>query len=131
MLALAATITGSAAHAQSYPVKPVRIIIPFPPGGGTDVFGRLLGQKLTQALGQQVLIDNRPGGGGTIGTRLCKNYLRCLRSDEASGCWGRLWGDTSTGRIERRVFCSRSDWMSGLTKTTRCARLTCLLMNSI
>jgi tripartite-type tricarboxylate transporter receptor subunit TctC len=55
------------AVAQSYPTKPIRFIIPFTPGGNTDVLGRLLGQKLTQAWGQQVVIDNRPGAGGTVG----------------------------------------------------------------
>jgi len=55
------------AGAQTYPAKPIRFIIPFTPGGNTDVLGRLLGQKLTEAWGQQVVIDNRPGAGGTVG----------------------------------------------------------------
>ncbi len=53
--------------AQTYPAKPIRFVIPFTPGGNTDVLGRLLGQKLTEAWGQQVVIDNRPGAGGTVG----------------------------------------------------------------
>jgi tripartite-type tricarboxylate transporter receptor subunit TctC len=56
------------ACAQSYPVKPLRMVLPFPPGGPTDILGRVVGQKLTEQLGQPVVIDNRPGAGGNVGT---------------------------------------------------------------
>ena len=56
-----------AAAAQPYPSKPVRLIIPFPPGGSNDVVGRVIGAQLAGRLGQSVVIDNRGGGGGTIG----------------------------------------------------------------
>ena len=54
--------------AQPYPNKPVRLIIPFPPGGSNDVVGRAIGQQLAERLGQGVVIDNRGGAGGMIGT---------------------------------------------------------------
>ena len=58
------------AIAQPYPAKSVKMIIPFPAGGPTDILGRLVGQKLTESWGQTVVIDNRPGGGGVIGGQL-------------------------------------------------------------
>jgi tripartite-type tricarboxylate transporter receptor subunit TctC len=74
--ALAFTImalTAAGAFAAEYPAKPVRIITPFPPGGSVDVVARLIGNELSKPLGQQVVIDNRTGASGMIGTELAKN----------------------------------------------------------
>lgn len=60
----------AAAAAQTYPTKPVRIIVPFPPVGAADLLTRTIGQKLTETWGQQVLVDNRPGVGGNLGVQL-------------------------------------------------------------
>ncbi|MBI4195014.1 MAG: tripartite tricarboxylate transporter substrate binding protein [Betaproteobacteria bacterium] len=68
---IAATFVAAAPGlAQSYPTKSIRFIVPFPPGGGNDTIARQVGQKLSAAFGQQVLVDNRPGAGGTIGAEL-------------------------------------------------------------
>lgn len=63
-------LSASALHAQQYPSKPIRYIIPFAPGGGQDLVGRALAPRLAEGFGQQVLIDNRPGGGTILGAEL-------------------------------------------------------------
>ena len=73
--AAAALIIVPGAHAgesaaQAYPSRPIRWIVPFPPGGSTDIYSRILGPRLADAVGQQIVIDNRPGAGGALGAEL-------------------------------------------------------------
>jgi len=72
LLLMAAVIGVAPAYAQAsdYPLRPVRVIVPFPPGGPTDVLARAIGVKLTEYWGQQVIVDNRPGAGGNIGMQI-------------------------------------------------------------
>lgn len=65
---LGATALG--ASAQEYPSKPIRLLVPFPPGGGTDILARVVGQKMSETLGQPVIVENKPGAGGNIGVDL-------------------------------------------------------------
>ena len=83
LVVLAALSLG--AQAQSFPSKPVRFIVPFPPGGPTDIIGRLAAEGLTQAWNVQVVVDNRPGGAGNIGMEQCAKspadgYTMCVIS---------------------------------------------------
>ncbi len=68
VLVLGALLSPLSVFAQAYPVKVVRVVIPWPPGGSNDVVGRIVAQKLSEALGQQFIIDNRPGAAGSIGS---------------------------------------------------------------
>jgi tripartite-type tricarboxylate transporter receptor subunit TctC len=63
-------LVAGAVQAQQYPARPIRLIVPYPAGGPTDFTGRIVGQKLSQLVGQQVVVDNRPGAGTVIGTEL-------------------------------------------------------------
>src|SRR5207249_3572472 len=68
--ALAPLAIPATAHAQVYPARPLRMIVAYPPGGGTDIVGRMLAQKLGESLGQSVVVENRGGASGNIGTEL-------------------------------------------------------------
>ncbi len=85
---LAIVVLATGARAQSYPQKPVRLILPVPPGGVADVIARPLAQKLTQNLGQPVVLDNRPGATGAIGLGLV--------AKAAPDGYTLLWGSTNT-----------------------------------
>ena len=68
-------LAGAAAAQDKYPSKPIRLIVAFPAGGSTDIVARLVGQKLGEKLGQQVVVDNRGGAGGTIGTEIAARAM--------------------------------------------------------
>src|SRR5258706_2356304 len=70
---LAFLIISGTALAQTFPSKPIRLVSPFPPGGSVDIVGRLLAAKLSESLGQQVVVDNRSGASGVIGTEVVMN----------------------------------------------------------
>jgi tripartite-type tricarboxylate transporter receptor subunit TctC len=73
-----ALLASGAVLAQDYPNQVIRLVVPWPPGGATDAIGRLIGQSLTERLGQQVIIDNKPGAGGNIGT---EQFVRSAKPD--------------------------------------------------
>jgi tripartite-type tricarboxylate transporter receptor subunit TctC len=70
LLGLGVTALPGSVGAQDYPNRPIRLIVPFAPGGGSDFMGRLIGQKLTEQMGQQVVVDNRPGAASLVGTQI-------------------------------------------------------------
>ena len=62
----AAGFTICVAHSQPYPSRPIRFVVPYPPGGGTDIIARIVGQKLAENMGQQIIVDNRGGAGARL-----------------------------------------------------------------
>src|SRR6516162_1401289 len=81
--ALMSPVTASAA--DTFPNRPIRLIVPYPPGGGTDIVGRLLGEKLRASLGQPIVVDNRGGAGGVLGTEVVAKAV----PDGYTLCWFR------------------------------------------
>src|SRR5262245_57280819 len=73
------------AKAQAYPSRPVQIIVGYPPGGATDAMARLVAQQLPERLGQQFIVDNRPGPGGNIGTEAVVRATTAIRSSSPPG----------------------------------------------
>jgi tripartite-type tricarboxylate transporter receptor subunit TctC len=88
LLAAVCVAPGGATFAQNYPAKIIRIVVPFPPGGPTDLYARIIGQKMQEAWGQSVIVDNRPGGTGLVGSDLVRQapadgYTLLLTSNSA------------------------------------------------
>ncbi len=96
VLALAAAFASPAAHAQVYPAKPVRLIVPYPAGGGTDFFARAVGAQLSQQLGQQIVVENRPGAATIIGAEAA--------AKSAPDGYTLLLGDTATFAVNPTLY---------------------------
>jgi tripartite-type tricarboxylate transporter receptor subunit TctC len=94
--ALACALFATSTFAQQYPSKPVRIIVPFPPAGNTDVYARPIARKLSELYGQQMVIDNRPGAGGMIGMELA--------TKSPPDGYTLVWGSTSTHGVGPNVY---------------------------
>lgn len=94
--ALAAALFFSAVHAQGYPSKPLRLIVPYPSGGGTDFFARTVGAQLSTQLGQQVVVENRPGAATIIGAE-------AVAKSPADG-YTLLLGDTATFAVNASLY---------------------------
>src|SRR5690606_38463142 len=69
MVAMSAALVCGTASAQNWPERPIRVIVPFAPGGGTDIFTRVMAPRLAEVLGQQIVVDNKPGGSSIIGSQ--------------------------------------------------------------
>jgi tripartite-type tricarboxylate transporter receptor subunit TctC len=120
-LPCAAIPVADVAHAQSYPVRPVRMIVAFPPAGATDILARVVAQKLSEPLKQQVVVDNRPGAGGTIGSRLV--------SDAPADGYTILVSTTSTHAIGPSLYARRPyDSLRDFTSITEIATSPTVLM---
>ncbi len=104
LLAAIGLLVSPQAGAQDYPSRPMRLIIPWPPGGITDVISRGLGAVLTESLGQQVIPDNRPGAAGTLGVAI----FGSLMAAQVAGL-GALAGDLEEARFFRRRFAEERD----------------------
>ena len=98
------------AFAQAFPTKPIRLILPFPPGGPSDILGRAMSQKLGEQMGQQVIADNRPGAGGNLGLELTAKappdgYTLVLSSPLIALM--RLKSTLETGKVPRDAAAAR------------------------
>ena len=113
-------VASGMAGAQAYPVKPVRMVVPFPAGGATDIVGRLIAQKLTESWGQQVIVDNRGGAGGTIGSDVA--------AKSAPDGYTMLVGTSSTHAIAPSLYSKLAyDPVRDFTPVTLVASATILL----
>lgn len=115
------SLAGTAHAADAFPTKPVRMIVPFPVAGATDILARVLSQKMSEQMGYQVIVDNRPGAGGTIGSRMAANA--------APDGYTLLLGTTSTHAIGPHLYAKRPyDPMADFSHVTQVATSPTVLM---
>ena len=100
---VAAALQSAGATAQAWPAKPIRLMVPFPPGGSTDIVARIVAQKLSERLGQPIVIENRGGAGGTIGTALI--------AKSAPDGYNLTVASTSTHVVAPSVYTRRRAWV--------------------
>jgi tripartite-type tricarboxylate transporter receptor subunit TctC len=112
---------GTAHAADAFPTKPVRMIVPFPVAGATDILARVLSQKMSEQMGYQVIVDNRPGAGGTIGSRMAANA--------APDGYTLMLGTTSTHAIGPHLYTQRPyDPLTDFSHVTQVATSPTVLM---
>jgi tripartite-type tricarboxylate transporter receptor subunit TctC len=103
----ALALVGGAAHAQSYPARPISLVVPFPPGGTTDVLARSLGQDLSKALGQPVIIESKPGAGSTLGA----DYVAKSKPDGYILLMGAVHHTIATSAYKKLPYDFRRDFL--------------------
>ena len=120
-VALIYTFSTSAQAADTFPTKPVRMIVAFPVAGATDILARVLSQKIGEQIGYQVIVDNRPGAGGTIGSRMAANA--------APDGYTLVLGTTSTHAIGPHLYAKRPyDPLTDFTHVTQVATSPIVMM---
>ncbi len=120
-VALTYTFSTSAQAADTFPTKPVRMIVAFPVAGATDILARVLSQKIGEQIGYQVIVDNRPGAGGTIGSRMAAN--------SAPDGYTLVLGTTSTHAIGPHLYAKRPyDPLTDFTHVTQVATSPIVMM---
>ena len=120
-VALTYTFSTSAQAADTFPTKPVRMIVAFPVAGATDILARVLSQKIGEQIGYQVIVDNRPGAGGTIGSRMAANA--------APDGYTLVLGTTSTHAIGPHLYAKRPyDPLTDFTHVTQVATSPIVMM---
>ncbi len=120
-VALTYTFSTSAQAAETFPTKPVRMIVAFPVAGATDILARVLSQKIGEQIGYQVIVDNRPGAGGTIGSRMAANA--------APDGYTLVLGTTSTHAIGPHLYAKRPyDPLTDFTHVTQVATSPIVMM---
>ncbi len=114
---LAGMLFAGAAAAQDYPTRPVRMVVPFPPGAASDFLGRVLGQKLSDTWGQQFVVDNRPGAGGLIGSSshlaaemFSAESVKHLKTDNLRTCFQNAGADPAPSTPEEFYRVQQSEY---------------------